>query len=305
MVAAFSVVVMGDILAELVARLGDVTFESLTEDALVYTPIELGLGGSAIGFALAAKPLFERVGVLGRVGSDPLGEFTARELRSAGISMLGPVDSSARTGTAVYVRDASSQCTHGVRLLLVDAGANGPPLSETEYDIEVLEGLDLLFTDGYASLDEGRAGASRAIVELASARGAVVAFDLVPHTVFETRDFAWLTAATRHAEVVIAEARTLGGFLGRSCASETQDEAVVLDIAAEARSVLGRRAYFLRYGFGNIDRSTLVLPSGETWSYTTGYRDCEHPRGFGDLLSARELRWYLEWRESGAQPSFV
>jgi sugar/nucleoside kinase (ribokinase family) len=162
------IVVLGDVMVDVVARLSGpvaVGSDSAAE-------IEWGFGGSAANVAAwlaVAGP--QRPVLVGRVGDDPQGVATARELAERGVDTHLAVDPARATGTCIVL-----VAPGGERSMLPDAGANDG-LAEADLPSSVLVGGGHLHVVGYALLREGSRPAARSAIERAKAAGMTVSVD--------------------------------------------------------------------------------------------------------------------------------
>jgi sugar/nucleoside kinase (ribokinase family) len=295
-----SVTVMGDLFVEFSVRVEGVTFQSLERDALYYGPIRMVAGGTAMNFALAAADHFRVVNILGRVGRDALGGTLLNAGFASNVSSCIEASGRASTGTAIYLRDSSKVFQNGVRFLVVDRGAN--MYIDHEY-IEkyaaVIAGSDLFFLDSYSFLEEPRRSASESAMCIAKSGGAAVALDLVPHDAhlhFRTVDVErWVN----QVDLVIAEVRTIRRVFGFHAEEEVLDPAIAQATWEMVHRKFPATSFYLRFGFGNIDRSLLCEVGRMPLLRENGYLGTAEARGFGDRLSAVDLGGYLSRRPNG------
>lgn len=291
-----SLVVMGDLNVELTSRLTERTFGSIKADLLDYACIDVRVGGVAYNLALASRKYFSEVALLSRVGNDALGGLITSALHANCIDVLLSPHPTQSTGAAIYVRDRSPQSEQGVRLLLIDKGAN------SEIDIDAVRGhasaladADAFFIDGYSFLESPRREAGMEAISLARRAGTPVAFDLVPHDTLRYFRPAFVAELIQLADLTIAEVRSIQPMLGVT-PSESRDAKA----ASETLEVLTRRfpdkGFELRYGLGNVDDSLLLLPGTDSRRLDNQYRTCDDPRGFGDLLTAATLAKLIDGR---------
>jgi sugar/nucleoside kinase (ribokinase family) len=118
MPAAFDIITISDLCADLIVNLGDtpVRFGQAEQWIPGYW---LEMGGSACIFACQAARLGLRVGLLGRVGDDPLGHLALERLQSCGVdTRYVRVDGSLQTGLGLALSRAD-----GDRAILTFAGS--------------------------------------------------------------------------------------------------------------------------------------------------------------------------------------
>jgi hypothetical protein len=131
-------------------------------------------------------------------------------------------------------------------------------------------------------------------MERAHVSGVTVAFDVVPHTLYDRWDLSELAHVLAPVDVVTVEVRTIRRFLGLPAADVVHDH----DVARATASVVGvhfkEKVFILRYGLGNIEETLYCWPGRDPMHASTGYVRTGTPRGFGDRLSARELPWVVQ-----------
>jgi sugar/nucleoside kinase (ribokinase family) len=283
--------VLGDVAAEIAVKVPD-DFWGPEPDMLLRVPMELEVGGTAGNFAVAAaEDPDAHVSLLSCLGDDPLGEALVRRLGEHGVHAITRFSSSAPTPVILYV--VRSPPRHGRRLLIARANANHDlsvgDVRKAEGDIAQAR---CLVSDTYSMRTTERREATAEAMRLAHQRGVSVVCDIVPHDCFRHVRLEDLTSFTRHADVLVIEARTLNCFLGEPWAVSTSrpDAERASD---RARRTFPGRTVLLRFGLGNADRTLVVLPDGETYEYGTGYATATTPRGFGERLLVRELKILL------------
>ena len=289
-----SVTVIGDLLLELSTRIEGATFAALQRDALCYAPIRTSVGGTGANFALAAVDHFAAVNILGRVGEDAFGGVILKALVSSNVHTFVESCKGVSTGTTLYLRDSSSEVQHGVRLLVIDRGANRCiDQAYIENHVAIITQSDIFFLDGYSFMEEPRRSASEHAMKIAKAAGVTVALDLVPHNAhqfFRANDVAsWF----RCADLVIAEVRTIRRALGYPSDEEVHDAQATYDTCDLLRQSFPGTSFHLRFGVGNIERSLLCEVGQTPMLRANGYVETTEPKGFGDRLSAADLADYL------------
>jgi sugar/nucleoside kinase (ribokinase family) len=253
------------------------------------------VGGTAANFARAAVPFFAEVHLLGRVGIDPVGEIITAVLSASGVRTHLSRDPDRPSGLSVVLRDDDPAAPCGIRLLLVGPDSANTTLTVTDLAEHhaLLVGVDALVVDGYAMLAEPRRSACLYAMDMVSAAGGIVLFDVVPHDSFRLYGLSELQRLTSAVAVIVAEARTLGGFLGADDYDSRYDLEKVRTMLPAFAEAFGERALFLRFGLRNSDESLCVLPDAPPRYRRTGYRDTTEPDGFGDRLTVAELVEHL------------
>jgi sugar/nucleoside kinase (ribokinase family) len=285
---------MGDLNVEFSTTL-ETTFSALDRDCLTYRAIKTSVGGTAANLAVAAKKFFSEVNVIGRLGEDALGEQIRRLFTDKHVSLLCSPLPGRTTGVSLYIRDAAPIHSHGIRLLMIDRGAN--PLidiTEIERNRAAISSSNALFVDGYCFVNEPRRSAADLALDIARDAGVLVAFDLVPHDAYRVFTLEEVSHWLKKAAMIITEVRTIRRVVGL----ESDDVVTDLEVVEETRRVLkdmfGEKFFNLRFGDGNIDRSMLCRPGRGPELRWNHYVNTDEPRGFGDRLSAAELAEYLD-----------
>jgi ribokinase len=148
-------VAVGDVMVDVVCA------ELPAPSSRVHADVSVRAGGSAVNAALSAVAAGAAATVIGRVGSDPSGNFVAAALAERGIDMRLARDPEQTTGAAVAL--GSSVVAH--------RGANAR-LSLA--DIPERVDADALLVSGFALFQEGSAPAARAALERFVGRWAAV-----------------------------------------------------------------------------------------------------------------------------------
>jgi sugar/nucleoside kinase (ribokinase family) len=293
---------MGDLTVEFSSRLADVQFSALEHDQLRYAPIMISVGGTAANLALAAIERFAAVNVLARVGDDAFGGLVLATLSGRGVRTLLPPSRIASTGLAMYLRDSAPGVEKGVRLLVIDRGANRlVDTTDVEEHMSTIRESDAFFVDGYCFLEEPRCAASQHAMQLAQEAGVFVALDLVPHDAHRFFRLRNVTRWFERADLVISEVRTIRRILGLASAEEVKDAEAAYDTWRVLDATVPGRAFQLRFGAGNVDQSLHCQPGQEPELRDNGYMGAAEPRGFGDRLSAADLADFLSRRVRARQ----
>ncbi|MGP4029038.1 PfkB family carbohydrate kinase [Actinomadura sp. 3N407] len=289
----FGLLVIGDVGIEVRASLPDVRFTDLDADRLSYAPARAMVAGTAVNLARCAARYFRRVGVLGKVGDDDFTQVIRGELRRIGVDDHLRVEPGTANGVAVMLRDRPCGGVPGSRLLVVGDDPPGRRLAEREVRAAAagIEGADVLVTDGYSLLSPVSRAALRAAARTARAAGTRVAFDLVPHDIDARLPAEAVLPMLTLSDLVISEAPTLARLLGRPVPAGGQGVRELLP--ALDRAVPGCPLWLLRFGATSLERVLAYQRGGLMLEYATGYGDGVQRAGFGDLLAAAELYWWL------------
>lgn len=293
---AFDVTVIGDIRVDVRSDLPDRRFVDVATDKQTRAPITVDVGGTAMGFARAAARHFSDVHVIGAVGQDLWTEFILERFALSKIdARISAVD--APNSLVIVLRDQpNADHPQGVRLIVSDA--------ETPYgqlDAErirshtaLIQRGDALALDGYALLNETTAGAADAACEIAVAAGVPVSFDIVPHRIDRFVTMDELRPFLHRSSLITTEAHTLLRLLGRPIPERVTPEFAADLVRSLPDDIAGwQRTWLIRYGEGNMDRTTAVSPSHHLVSYHTGYAQASNVAGYGYVVSSAELKWWL------------
>lgn len=285
---------MGDLNVEFSTTLEN-DFSALDYDYLTYRAIKSSIGGTAANLALAAKKFFAQVNVIGRVGEDVLGEQIRQLFTDKHVTLHCSPLPDRSTGVSLYIRDAAPIHSHGIRLLIIDRGANHLiDITEIERNRAVISGSNALFVDGYCFVSEPRRSAADLALDIARDAGVLVAFDLVPHDAYRVFTLEEASHWLRKADMIITEVRTIRRLLGLGSDDVVTDLELVDETFRVLKNMLGEKFFNLRFGDGNIDRSMLCRPGSAPELRWNHYVNTDEPRGFGDRLSAAELAEYLD-----------
>ncbi|HEX5175042.1 MAG TPA: PfkB family carbohydrate kinase [Gaiellaceae bacterium] len=159
----------GDVLLDVVV----LPAEPLTPGGDVRASNRAGAGGQAANVAAWAAELGAEARCIAKHGDDAAGELVARELRSLGVELVGPVAAGA-TGVVVSIVD------DGDRSLASDRGV-APSFAPEELDAAWVE-CDVLHLSGYALLREPIAATALLAARLARKSGARVSVDVAAWT---------------------------------------------------------------------------------------------------------------------------
>lgn len=169
MASADRVLLLGDINIDLLLELEQ--HPSPGEDSLARSS-SIRTGGGAANTAAVLARLGARPVLLGRVGSDPLGDFALEELRGAGVD-ISCVGRDERFSTGVIV---ITVVPGGERTMFSARGAN-PWLEPGDISPTVFSGAGWLHLVGYAFLEAPQRDAARRALSLARQRGLRLSLD--------------------------------------------------------------------------------------------------------------------------------
>jgi sugar/nucleoside kinase (ribokinase family) len=294
-----TVTVLGDVSVETSSNLRDVEFADVTQDLLLYSPLRVEPGGSALNFALAATEWFDHVNLMAKVGSDLHGEALLMTLASHPVHSLVEKTTEARTGCSIYLRDASKTVEKGHRLLVVDRGANRRiDVAYVERHRPEIAASSVFFLDGYSFLEPDTREAAELAMRISRQAGTAVAFDLVPHDAhlrFTDADVkCWIEAS----DLVIAEVRTFRRAMRLESEDEVLDPAIAFETLKKLHDLFPDKSFHLRFGVGNIDTSLIAEPPGDPVIRENNYPSATQTRGFGDHLSAKDVALWTSRRHA-------
>lgn len=203
-VAGGAVVVIGDVMTDVIARIDDPL--ALGSDTPARVVTRQGGAGANVAAWLAAQGL--PVAFVGCVGDDPFGREAIQVLAAAGVSTHVRIAPAAATGTCVVLvgRD-------GERTMLPDAGANSA-LSVHQLPLEVLREACHLHVSGYTLLNPGSREAGHAALAAAREAGVPTSVDAASAAPLEAvgaREFIRLTDGVDLMLCTLDEAEVLCG----------------------------------------------------------------------------------------------
>lgn len=166
-----SILCIGNVVADIVAR----PVRKLPEKGklTLVNNIELHVGGCAANSACALGKLGNKVGVMGAIGNDPLGDFLIKKLHdfkvdTRGLKRDGSVNTSA---TSVMVSN------DGERSFLHYLGAN-TKFRFSDVNHNILANYDILFVSGYYIMPGLDGKPTTMLLKLAKKRGMTTVLDV-------------------------------------------------------------------------------------------------------------------------------
>jgi sugar/nucleoside kinase (ribokinase family) len=198
------VVVVGDIMTDVVAQVGDPL--ALGSDTAAHVVTRQGGAGANVAAWLAERRV--PVVLVGRVGDDPFGREAVAALAAAGVRPAVAVDPVRATGTCVVLVGGD-----GERTMLPDAGSNSG-LTAGDLPSGLLAGARHLHLSGYTLLNPGSREAGLAAVAAARAAGGPVSRDAASAAPLEAvggKEFLRLTEDVGLAFCTLEEAEVLVG----------------------------------------------------------------------------------------------
>jgi sugar/nucleoside kinase (ribokinase family) len=292
-------IVMGDINLDWVGRRPlDFAFSELVSNGVItWGPVEELPGGSGLNFAWYACQAGFRPFLLGKVGSDPAGDFLVRWLEPLG--MAGGVlrSDSAGTGKAFIVRDQAD-----IRFLYNNDQNANADLNPTDVQgfAAQFQAIQALYISGYCAMHPSapRLAAMQAAIQLARAdpRRWII-YDVVPHQVYKLYSFEQFRALTAGVNLLISEVATMRRFLGLGDRSETLTPALV-EAAIEGTAKVYPN-FILRYGPSGCDHQVVWNESsGKLVWEDTGHAQAAEKRGFGDRIAIQALVDHFGFRSN-------
>lgn len=319
----YDVVVLGDVRIDIRAALRRNRFADIDTDTHEQVPIEVSVGGTAMGFARPAVRHVERVTLLGAVGRDSWTTLIRQACAEPGL-VDRLIETARPNGSVVMLRDRpTGDAPEGVRLLVAQSPAPYDDLDPAVVRAAAadIESGSALVVDGYALLSASSAAAVEVATALAADARVPIGFDIVPHRIDERLTLTELMPLLERSSLVWVEADTLARLL-RPAAREaatvrTAAEATAL-VESLPESLAGRhRTWFVRFGLGNMEETVAIAPGHHRMYYRTGYAQAAVTTGFGYVAAAAELKWWLtnldraairypvgarRWRSLTAQP---
>jgi ribokinase len=199
-----AVVVLGDVMTDVVARVDDPL--ALGSDTAAHVRTRQGGAGANVAHWLAASGCAVRF--VGRVGDDPFGREAVEVLRRAGVRTCVGVDPTLATGTVVVLVGAD-----GERTMLPDAGANSAlPVA----DLPVIDPSTAtwLHVSGYTLLNPGSRPAGQAALAAAARTGVPRSVDVASAAPLEAlggKEFLRITEGVELVFCTLDEAEVLVG----------------------------------------------------------------------------------------------
>jgi ribokinase len=198
------VVVLGDVMTDVVARVDDPLALGSDTTARVQT----GQGGAGANVAAWLAALHVPVVFVGRVGDDPFGREAVSVLSRGGVVAHVATDPVLPTGTVVVLVGAD-----GERTMLPDAGANSA-LAVDDLPRSELAGASRLHVSGYTLLNPGSRDTGCAALSLARDAGVSTSVDVASTAPLEAlggKEFLRLTAGVDLTFCTLDEAEVLVG----------------------------------------------------------------------------------------------
>lgn len=293
---AFEVTTIGDIRVDVRSHLHDRRFFGMTTDQQTRAPVTVDVGGTAIGFARAARPHFSAVHVLGALGDDRWTDFIRDRCAEARIdAQISQVEGP--NSLVIVLRDQpTTENPQGVRLIVSDARTPYGQLDAGHIAAHrsFIERADALVVDGYALMTDTTAEALDTAIQIAVDAGVPVCFDIVPHRIDRFVSFDQIRPLLHSSSLITTEAHTLLRLLGKPVPELVTPEFVVDLIGSLPDDIAGwQRTWLVRYGEGNMDETTAVSPMHHVVSYHTGYAAAANVAGYGYHVAAAELKWWL------------
>jgi sugar/nucleoside kinase (ribokinase family) len=264
-------VVIGDIAWDVLLRPSG----ELVWGADVYGSLDLLPGGSSANVAVWAQRLGANVRLVGKVGDDRLGVLMRAHLDEEGVGThVRGVAGAQTTRIGVLVRP------DGEHAFITDH-TNPLRLSSDDLPLELLEGADAVFFNGYSVFMAGSAAFAAPLLTEARRRGLLTAFDPSSASLIARYGAARLLQEVGPLDILVAnqaEIDVLDRMVGRT-ALETAVALLVVKQGAEGASAMAR---------GRIHRSQAIPV---TVIETTGA---------GDAFDAAFLLEYLTTRDIDA-----
>ena len=293
--------IVGDIRLDIRTTMTEHSFTSIHDDLWCFAPVSMSIGGTAANLARFAVRLFDRVNVVASVAEDMFAPVVAEHLRALGAHAFLYPKPQTRIAATVMVHDRSPAGARGTgaRLMLSDPASPNRLLSVVDVTEAsgVLLGSDLVFVDGYSMLGEASKGAIEYIVDSCRNASVPVCMDLVPHDLYLHRGLTELAHVIASCDVVIVEAGSLAGFLGKPV-SGLVPESVARQVATDVAELFGDRMdWYIRYGYKNMDQVMVCRGGKVIRAYSTGCATATDRSAYGDRVAAAELYCWLTQRE--------
>src|SRR5579859_3187601 len=225
--------IIGDVNVEVIGRL-EIPFQAIDANQLIYSGLDMRVGGTTWKFATAARDLFDPICVVGSVGDDYLGTWAEQSLNNVGIATRLRRDPSLPTGLAVSMWDGTEH--GGIRLLVIrsENANHALDVRHIQNNADCLANSEFVMTDGYCLLKDPRRSATLHAMRRAARAGAQVVVDIVPHDCYQTIGLTELSEWLEYATVAIVEVITIRRLLQL----ETSGKAADLPLALETMKML-------------------------------------------------------------------
>jgi sugar/nucleoside kinase (ribokinase family) len=287
-----SIIIFGDILV--ISKVETAGLDDLAagHDVLVYEHIANVVGGTAVTAAIAFKSYFRRVVVVGTVGNDAAGKEALEYLAVHACEGRIEQRRGMTTGRGIVIRSRAG--SGGARLVVVSR-----PNANQYLEEGLLRSLgrpaadDVVVMDGYALLEEPRAGVLRRMIVDGYFSDCTLVFDVVPHDASKYWTLSDLAPVLEHVDVVVAEVGTLSALLDLSIACSPPGSDDAHRTADAMRIAFPRPTLLLRFGPGNCDGSLVDVAAAGRFVRATGYSSAEDLTGFGDRVTAFEVAEYV------------
>lgn len=196
------VVVVGDLVYDLLARVDSVAFGTDT-----FTTIHTNAGGSGANTAYWLARCGVETHFVGRVGDDVFGEYLARELGHVGVTAHVVRDPSTETGKVFVMVDGE-----GERTMITDRGA-GETLCPEDLPTEIFRQGTHLHLSGYLFLGDSRKETALEALRLARESGMSISVDPSSVPLLEDLGPEKFLGWTKGADLCFPN-REEGAFLG-------------------------------------------------------------------------------------------
>lgn len=295
MMSPHTVTILGDVMVDISCDIGEHLFRNITQQTFLYRPISMRVGGTGVGLAVACRDYFRRVNLLCKLGDDSLGEVVRKYLLANEVKAHCVLDPEVPTGLVLELNETASD--EPLRLMIGSAISAGRNLTvrDVEERADLLSETDVFATDGYCILRQPRRDATFRAIELGRSNGAIVVFDIVPHDAHNYLSLAKLRPFLDMADIIVTEVRTIRHFLEISAPSEVYNRELAVETIELLRQIFPATSFFLRYGNRNMSNHSLIAVPGRPYKHKyNGYSESERKVGFGDRLTASDLKEYLE-----------
>lgn len=212
-------VVVGDVVIDYVVDLAKESVKKYSDlDNRYEEKVTQLVGGSARNFAVCAIKEGFSISLVSKIGSksenpkkpDSNGQFVIDSLKKENIKPLLTLAKRGKTGKVIIVYLPNDK-----RFMISDRGAS-VGFYKKDLSLKTLSAVrraDLLYVDGYNSLKNPLKSTAKYLMKEANKHNTLVAFDVVPHTIYQQMSFRQLKSYTKYVNIISFELNTARRFL--------------------------------------------------------------------------------------------
>lgn len=228
-------VVVGDVVVDYVVDLSKESVKKYSDlDNRYEEKVTQLVGGSARNFAVCAIKAGFSISLVSKIGSksenpkkpDSNGQFIIDSLKKEKITPILSLANHGKTGKVIIVYLPNDK-----RLMISDRGTSVSfQIKDLNYKIfNAVRRADLLYVDGYNSLKNPLKTTAKFLMKEANKNNTLVAFDVVPHKIYQKISFRQLKSYTKYVDVISFELNTARRFLGFSPVRKLPSEKNIIE----------------------------------------------------------------------------